>query len=359
MTNKKISGLEIGVIVYCLVRSFVIGISFNGLINNTKQDSWIIPIIGIFIGIIYLNILKKIINYQPQNSINGKIKSLFGTKFGFAINFFTTFLVFIFCILNFLNLTNLIHTQFLNNTPIYIITLMFIITTIYILNKGINVITRTSIIIFYISLSLFFISLLGLIPTIEINNLKPFFQSTTHEYFNSILTFYCYNISPLFIISIIPKSKIQSKNIHKTIKTFFIISCINVFCVFFFTLGTFGYELTQIYEFPEFHILKHISFLGLTSRIESILVIQWIFDLFIYSTFLIYYICQSIKENFNLKNSKYINYIICIIIFIIIIRLSKYNIFLYHFINKYITLPLTLSTISIFIIIILKIKISK
>ena len=36
--------------------------------------------------------------------------------------------------------------------------------------------------------------------------------------------------------------------------------------------------------FPEFQVLKQISLIGISSRIESILAIQWLFDLFIFNS---------------------------------------------------------------------------
>ena len=51
---KKITNLELGSIIYFLTNAFFIGISFNSLIVNLRQNAYIGVLIGGVLGIIPL-----------------------------------------------------------------------------------------------------------------------------------------------------------------------------------------------------------------------------------------------------------------------------------------------------------------
>ena len=58
-----------------------------------------------------------------------------------------------------------------------------------------------------------------------------------------------------------------------------------------------------MYQYPEFQILKHVSIIGISSRIDSILFIQWIFDILIFVIVGLYYIVSTSKSFINEKNN--------------------------------------------------------
>ena len=127
-----------------------------------------------------------------------------------------------------------------------------------------------------------------------------------------------------------------------------------------FTIGVMGIELASKYEYPEFQVLKQISLVGISSRIESMLVIQWIFDLFIYNVFIIYYVCNCIKKTIKKDlNTNLIYVFYSIILFIVIGTISKYNIYTQNFIFNYLLNILSLIPLIIVVILCIKIKLRK
>ena len=348
---KKISNLQIGIMNYFLTRAFFIGITFTNLIKIAKQDSWIIPLLEIPISILFIIIINTIINYKTDLDFPNKLKKI--------ITIIMCVIAIFLCIFNYNNLNNFIHNQFLNKTPIIIISIIFIVSTIYVLNKGIKTIFKLCILLFYISIILFLLSFIGLIPIIQISNLKPLFQINSKNILNGLIVFYTFNITPIFLITIIPKNNIIKCNIKKSLIISSIFSIITLFFVTLFTLSNFGYEISALYEYPEFAVLKNISLFGLTSRIESILVVQWLFDMYIYNLFIIYYIYMCVTSLFKKVEFKKFNYIFCTILVIITYFISKLNIFLETFILKCINIPISIVTILCLTIIYLKIKTKK
>ena len=359
MTDRKISNFEFATLNYFLTRAFLIGFTFNALLKVLKQDSWVIPIISIMPAIIIILLINCIINYKPNLNISEKIIDLFNKKLGIFIISILVILVLIVSLLNYLNLNNFIQSQFLSRTPLTAIAIMFMITTYYILNKEINTITRTSNVLFYIGFSLMILSFLGLLPALKIDNLKPFFETNINEYLNGLNSFYAFNILPMFLLTVIPKEKISNPKLKKALIISYITSAISIFIIVLQTIATFGYELSMLYEYAEFFALKHVVVLELASRVESILVIQLILDIFIFNLFSIYFMGSSIKSIIPTKKKNLIYFVFCSLIVVGTIFISKYNKYIDYLMISFIPIIVSILLTIIIILIFIKIKMSK
>lgn len=359
MIKKKITNFEIASLNYFVTRAFLVGITFNTLINVMKRDSWIIPLISIPFDILFIIIINKIINYEPNLNLPEKVIKLFGKTIGKIILFLICIFILIMGVLNYLTLNNFIQSQFLSRTPLLAISLILMISIFYILCKGIDVIARTSNILFFINIFLFIISFSGLISSFDFSNLKPIFQSSTNNYLSGINSYFTFHIAPMFLLTMIPKNNINNPKLKKTLIISTIISSITMFCVILATLSVLGYELTTVYEYPEFHVLKQATLVGASSRIESILVIQLMFDIFIYCTLIIYMFSNSLKEFIKIKKINIIYLIGCILLIIGTIYAAKYNIYIDNLIITIIPIIFSLFILSITLLIYFKIIFSK
>jgi len=359
MIKNKLNNFDVGTLNYFITRAFLTGFLFNSLLALIKQDSWIIPLIGIVIGIIFTLLVIYIFNYKPNLNFAEKLTSLFNKQFGFILVIIFSLFCFFMCILTYLNLNNFIHGQFLSKTPTLAISIVCIIAIFYTLTKGLNVISKTGNILFYIAMILFFISFIGLLPFIKIENIKPFLNNKPINYLESLNCFYAFNIVPILFLTILPKDKINNPKLKKTLILSFCLSSFTMFIVMFSTLASFGYELTSLYKYPEFHVLKNISLMGLQARIESILIIQCIFDFFMFVVLTIYFIANSIKSTTKFKNVNILYLVLCVLLVVITNYFSKYNVFLDDFSLKYVQMPVTIFSIIFLLIICIKIAFSK
>lgn len=357
--DEKLNNFEIFTLNYFIIRASLIGITFNSLVNILKQDCWTIPILSILPGIIFIIILYEIIKYKPNLNISEKILKIFNKKIAKVILFLILVFNFVMTVFNLLNISIFIQSQFLNKTPLIIIIIMIIITTFYILTKGISVIARTSNILFYVSVFLVIISFIGLIPAFKIENIKPFFTASLSDYSNGISIFCYFNIIPMFMLTSIPKVTIKKPKIKRVLIISFIISILSIFLIIFQTLATFGYKLTQLYEYPEFFALKHVSLANLSSRVESILITQLIFDMIIYNIFSIYFMNSIIKSTFKINKNGLIYLILSIMIIFCTQIVSKYNLLIYRNYASIITFILNTIFITFILIFYLKIKMRK
>ena len=87
---------------------------------------------------------------------------LFGKKIGFIINIIISILILTIGINVMFNLTNFIVSQFLPETPNYVVGILFVLITIYANIKGIETIARTSFILSMLVLILYVTTVFGL-----------------------------------------------------------------------------------------------------------------------------------------------------------------------------------------------------
>ena len=135
---KKLSSLQFCAIEFFLILANNVGLTTYTLFNYAKQDALISIILGTILGIIPLKIYIKIINSKPELNIFEKIEDSFKT--GKIINLIITLAIIILTSINYNNLVKFISSQYLSKTPEIIISLAFLPSIIYILNKGTTVI---------------------------------------------------------------------------------------------------------------------------------------------------------------------------------------------------------------------------
>lgn len=314
---KEISSLEYNSLIFFTMRASFIGLSLGNIINITKQDSWISGLIALIIGLIPLFIFIYLKKYNKEKNIAELILSLF-TKTGILINITLIIGGFLFSLVAFSNLTSFVSNQFLFKTSHIIIGTCFIIPIIYGLIKGINAIAKTSLITFFIVSFIIIALTLGVFNGINLENLKPHLQTSPFKIAHSSAIIIAFNIVPIFLLTIIPTNKIKDYTPKKTI-LFYIISIISLINALFLVISVLGTNLSLLYQYPEFNLLKKFEVGDFIDRIESLFSLEWVVALLIQIIIALYFIKEIIKTTFNTKEktSKIIIIIACIILLLL------------------------------------------
>ena len=319
---KKLSTLQYCSLEYFLILSNNVGLTTYILFNNAKQDSLISIILGTILGLIPLSIYLKIINAKPELNIFEKIEDTFKT--GKIINLILTLGIAFLIAINYNNLINFISSQYLSKTPQIIISLSFLPAIIYILNKGTTVIGRTIFILLIISLLLLLLTILGLIWQIRIENIFPILENGIKNPLLCSLIYVTFNTTPLFLLTVIPKNDILDKEkLNKRIIITYFLGNLVVLIIFFLTLSVLGANLANLYQYPEYDVLKKISLIGFIERTESIISLRWTFYVFTVTILGILFITKYIKHTLKIKNEK-TNKKITLIISTIIVLWGKF-----------------------------------
>ena len=304
MKNKS---FEYNSLSFLITTPLFLGIGFIKIIRDVGNDFWISLIIGILLGLIITQILKLL----PKNNN----KPLF-----ILINFIILLIITS-------SLTRSISHLYLNKTPDYFIFIPFLLVMYYASTKKDDVIFKVANIILFINIFLFIFSSILLIPLFKIDNLMPLFGDS------SILNI-IYSGIDFALLSTIPLMLLSKHN-----KKIYTLSSLYIFLVFVLIIGTLGINVASIFNYPEYIILKRVSFFDFFDNIQNFIFLSWIFSSFTLGGL----VCTNI-ENYSNKKTLLI---ILILTFIINTVFSNFQIF--NFINNYIRYIL-ISIVIIFLI---------
>ena len=355
---KKNSYLEIASLVIIQTVTTFFGISVSILKEGAGVNSWLSALISYVIGFIPLLMIIYISNYKPDKKLNEKIISLFGNKLGFIINIIFSLLLISLAITLLYNINNFILSQFLYRTPFLISCTLFIILIIYCANKGINIISKTAMLLLVINIALYTINILALVQHIDITNFLPLLKENTNNILPTSLKIASINYLPLLTILMIPKNKVTvPKKYNKTIIISYIIGAVISFGLVITTFGVLGINLVNAFEYSEYIVLRKIKLLGFLERIENIISLQWIIGSFIYLSVITYTISKTIPFK-SIKAHKWTNLITGIILIILTTIIFKDNTIFDTYVKK--IFPYIISSLLfIYILTIIKIFISK
>ena len=309
---KKINSLDYNTLIWFIIRSCFTELTFTTLIYHIKQDSWISIIIGSVLGLIPFSIYEILKHKYPDDNLITINKKLY-KKFGNIINMIILLgcLIASFCL--FWILIHFTNALFLAKTSPWIISIAMILPVGYASTKNIHIIGKISLILFYLNIVFNIIIMTGLTGNIDINGIKPILENKITKIFSCSIFFIGFNIAKLFFLTAISKKEIKNYSSKMNLITY-IISCINLLSIITTTICVFGIDLTALYEYPAFQILKRVNIIGALDRIENILSLEAIFSNFILIIIIMYYARKIISETFHTKQktNKYIIIFICI-----------------------------------------------
>ncbi len=272
-------------------------------------------LLSIVASLVIILLFYLIINFKPNKSIFEKLDFLPQFLYSFinVLLIITTFIYTVFLIdstslfINLNYLTNM-HPSFL------VITVLALV--IYLNTKGINTIIKTSTLIFYTYFSLLVITILFLFPYLNILNVLPIEMGFDFKLiiFNSLITF-----TPLLLLLIIPKQMIREHD--KTNKKMFIYLIVVISLIIIktiFSISILSYRYISLTTYPNIAIFKEIKLLNFLERIELILGISQILELFITMSFSFNYIKDGLIKTLKPKKdmNKIYSYLIGLFIFL-------------------------------------------
>ncbi|MGI6324557.1 MAG: GerAB/ArcD/ProY family transporter [Bacilli bacterium] len=321
--REKISSLQMGILIFFIAKGTFLRMGLKNIVHFAHQNGYLSIPLGLLLGFIPITIYLILINYKKEyNTIELNIK-IFGPIIGAIINTILCLTALLVAIVTMLNLTAFISTVFLVVTPPIVIIIVFIAIIIIGVIKGFEVITRTACLLFLIFIILFPLPLIGLLPYVELNHLKPVLDNGLIPVMQGGLVFVSISVLPLYMLAIFPKKNITDEPKCNKITIFwYLITCLIIFIICFYTIAILSDKLCHLYKYPVYSVLKKISFLEFFERVEGPMSSQWIFDLFITISVALYFIGQTIKITFNIQKEKITNLVTIGIALILVLILN-------------------------------------
>lgn len=327
MNNNKISPLGICFLSSFLYRSFYIIGFFNLIISISENDSIFSIIISALLGLVLLYSYFHLNNNLSNNNIFEKINKTFPK----AISLLLTSILIISLIFigsfTLYNLSIFINYNLLNDINIIPISILLILTIIYVASKGINTLVRLSGILIFIFIFLAVISITALINYSNPSNLYPLLTNNIINIYESSIYSVILTVTPIFLLLIIPKNKIEkNKKYQKYMLITYIINFLYILINFILIISVLGIKLSSIVNYPDIVALQKVSLLHFFERIEDILSFKLMFDSFIFLSLILIYISKGITNLFNAKPNNKTIFILGTIILLISAYLKSISI---------------------------------
>lgn len=298
MSKDKISNIQFACLIVFPVLAFFLGIGTHNTIKIAEVDSYISVFLAYLIGFIPLLLFMLIFNYKKELDLKDKVKYLFGSTLGTIINWLIYILIFIIGATLFISISNFAISQFLAETPVLALMLLLSLVLIYNVSLGIENISRVSIIFLAIICLLTIVSTAGVIPHFEMSNIKPILENGIISPLKGGLVLTLTNVVPIFVLLVVPKDKIQdNQKTNKYLVAFYTLAFVFAFLAMLLTIGSLGIYLCNVYQYPEYTVLKKISLFNSIDRVENFVYIKWILSSVSCLSLIIYYLNASIKKD--------------------------------------------------------------
>ncbi|MEG2457541.1 MAG: GerAB/ArcD/ProY family transporter [Bacilli bacterium] len=352
----KIKSVAFGFLMYVILKTAFLGSGMSYIFSTSLTSSVFCIIVGFLISFIFLFLIYKLINILPEYSIIEKINILFKGPSKIFINVSLFIISLLSAIFAFSSICNFVTIEFLDNTPKILICLLLFITIFYLSQKDVEVLSRFALIGGSICFISFVLNNLSLLSYIDISNLKPYLSEQPIDLIKATITFAILFSGPMFFLTMIPRKCIveDNKKFRKNMIFFFSLSGGELIIIFFTVLCVLGIDITRLYNYSVFVVLRNINVLNFLENVEDVAAVRWFIYLTISVTLSIMFAKEEINICYKVKNKKLLSYLICGGVFIVSFILINFN---YNFdVGSYVIVPLLLFSYLILITFIVLIK---
>lgn len=260
-------------------KALFLGIGVSKVLVDAKESAIISILLGTFIGSLILLFLSKL-SFNKTNKFRKIVMII---------------LLYFMLIIGLVEFTTLISSIYLIDLKKYFIMFPTLLLLIYMNTKDIGVHMKVSNILFIISLFIFIIAFLALVPKVDYLNLLPLFNTSFKNILFTSLEFSLFSVVPNILYGYL-----DYNNSKKLIKNY-LISNLFLALVIVVIQGILSIELVKMFKYPEYIVLKKISLLDFVNNVENIISFLWIFTIFMYLSMCSKEIYDISYELFNKK----------------------------------------------------------
>ena len=352
--NYRITSLSFTFIFICIINAMLPGSLIPYMIMNANTSLFICILISFILGLVVIHFFFKVFDYLPEYSLYNKINYLFPKFISKLLVFIILLFTFIFGIFVFWRYSTLISLEFLVETPNFLIVLILILPIIYTTLYDMETIAKVSTFCIFVGGFLFINNTFSLIKDINLSNFLPILNDSIVKLSKNSIIFLVLNVVPILSLLVIPKDNVIDKEkVKKSVYVGYIINSVCITLIFVCTVGVLGINLSRIFTFPSYEVLKTINMFSFLDNIENINILIWV----LFMTLCLAYNIQAIKiglyEVFNVRSNR--KQIISLgLIIVLLISIVIYLIPYENYLNKsnvnYIYVPFILLCLSIIIV---------
>lgn len=319
---KKISIFQYKCMAFLLPITMFFGIGLSNIVKETAESFWLSIIIGVVFGLIIVLGVEEIFTVDNEGII---------CKANKWQSFIYVLISIVFIMLATAILTNLIVSIYLTEVNPFIICLPLIIMMIYGAYKGEDTTAKISVILLIYCIILSICILLTLTREIKFTNFLPLFNTKPIKIISQSFNYAICSTTPLIILGVYGINNIENYKKNSLLKSY-ILSSLLILLIFGLTVGVLGVNMTELYRYPEYIVLKKISLFQFINNIENFMAFFWILIYIIFILLSGSFMKNSL-ENLSVKKWIFptISLLILVVLYFTFFKQINYLLFLYKY----------------------------
>lgn len=299
-------------IIYFLTQSLFLGFGISILFSISSKDCYIGALLGLLIGFVIIYLYSKFLELKKKRNLKEILKQ--NKILGIFVYLLLIIASYILLIYSLVIYKVFVASFMLIKTPEIFLLIPIVIFGTYGAFKGLTVINRVAESLIPIALGLAAFAFLGIVGLFDTSNFLPILTTTPTNFFKTAITFAGISTFPNLLT-------IHYQEKPKYMLTTYSLTCLLIIATIIYVNGILGEEIVHIYRFPEYMVLKQLKLFQFIEKVENILSIAWIFNIFI----LLMTSIHSIKELLPNKKPKIITVIILILTLYMIDKVFAFN----------------------------------
>lgn len=299
-------------IIYFLTQSLFLGFGISILFSISSKDCYIGALLGLLIGFVIIYLYSKFLELKKKRNLKEILKQ--NKILGIFVYLLLIIASYILLIYSLVIYKVFVASFMLIKTPEILLLIPIVIFGTYGAFKGLTVINRVAESLIPIALGLAAFAFLGIVGLFDSSNFLPILTTTPTNFFKTAITFAGISTFPNLLT-------IHYQEKPKYMLTTYSLTCLLIIATIIYVNGILGEEIVHIYRFPEYMVLKQLKLFQFIEKVENILSIAWIFNIFI----LLMTSIHSIKELLPNKKPKIITVIILILTLYMIDKVFAFN----------------------------------
>ncbi len=313
-----------------------------GLPFNARQDSWLSLILAFAMALPITLIYARLLKLCPEKNLFEMCYGAFG-KIGGAV--VTVILVWYAIHLSAMIIQN--YAQFfriiaLDETPIILIILGIVMVAFYILQGGVRLLGKWSVIVLSIFIALFLLTFLTTVREYDFNNLFPVFENDFSHIFAGSVSILAFPFCETLLFLALGDSIKKKSGSYKIYILSLIVSTVVLLLIFFKDLLVLGRNAMDEAFFPSYATARVARLSVFIERIESVISYYYLLAGITKLVVCMYAAVKGFAKLFGIKKEKNLNMPVTLLVFALasIIYKNALDMFNYSEKNPYYALPI-------------------
>ncbi|MFB5195778.1 GerAB/ArcD/ProY family transporter [Neobacillus sp. KR4-4] len=308
MEKAKISTTQLFVLVVLFEMGSAILV---GIAAGAKQDAWIAVLMGLIGGLMVFYVYYRLFVYYPDLPLTSYLQEIIGKWFGRLIGVLYV-VYFLYCASRVLrDFGELLSSTIYNSTPLFVINSLMILTIIYAIHKGFEVISRVGEIFFAV---VYVTAILGMLlivfsGLIHLENLKPILENGMKPVIKTFLTqTITFPFGEMVVFTMLLPFLRDKKKAKIVCLSGMILSGINITITVIVNISVLGVALFHRSTFPLLTTVGRIQIADFIERLDVLFMLYLIIGGFFKIAIYFYAAVAGAADIFRIPNQRKIGF---------------------------------------------------